>query len=340
MKKYLIIILFCNSQLFAQQPDKEGSLVKWISLQEAMEKVLTQPKPMLIDFYTDWCGWCKTMMKTTYANQDLANYINTYFYPVKFNGEGKDTVEYLGVKYFPTSNKPRTTHPLAAKLLNNNLMYPTTLFLNGYNEDKKEFKLNMVAAGYLEKSKIEPILIFILENAGRNSSYDEFSEYFQQAYYDSTIFQKQKRISWLKPKTAFEKELPNKKKTLVLINTSWCSSCQVMKTTSFIDTTVVKYLLEKFNLIDFDPEITDTIFYKGQTFINTKNNQVPFHQLAITLGKNSLVFPALIVLDENMAEMDAIPSYISPHFLNEIIHYYGENLNKSKSWQDYLKEIK
>ncbi len=91
MKKYLLLILFCYSQLSAQEPDKEGSLVNWMSLQSAMEKMKTQPKPLLIDVYTNWCGWCKTMMKTTYANQGLAQYLNTYFYNVKLDGEGKDT---------------------------------------------------------------------------------------------------------------------------------------------------------------------------------------------------------------------------------------------------------
>ncbi len=340
MKISLLIVLLCFSQLFAQEPDKEGSLVKWISLTEAMVKIKTKPKPVLIDFYTDWCGWCKTMMKTTYANPDLAKYINTYFYPVKFDGEGKDTVEYLGEKYFPASNNPRTTHPLAAKLLNNKLMYPTTLFLNGYDNDKKNFKLNMIASGYLEQAKLEPILIFVLENAGRNSSYDEFNEYFQKAFYDSTVQQKQKDILWQKPKQAFEEALPKKKKSLVMINSFWCSSCRVMKTTTFIDTLLMKYMLDKFILVDFDSEITDTILFKGQNFINEKSSSNPFHQLAFALQKNSLAFPTLIVMDEKMDVMDVIPSYISPPFLNNIIHYYGENINNVKSWQDFIKEKK
>ncbi len=340
MKRYLLIILFCYSHLLAQEPDKEGSFVNWMSLQSAMEKMKTQPKPLLIDVYTEWCGWCKTMMKTTYANKGLAEYINAYFYPVKFDGESKDTIEYLGEKYFPVSDKPRTTHPLAAKLLNNKLMYPTTLFLNGYDSDKKEFKINMVASGYLEQAKLEPILVFVLENAGRNSTYDEFNEHFQNTFYDSTLVQKQKELNWQTPKQAFEKRLPTNKKTLAMINTSWCSSCRVMKMTTFIDTTFIKYLTAKFNLVDFDPETTDTIFFKGQSFTNKKGTQIPFHQLAFVLSKNSLVFPTLVVLDENMEMVDAIPSYIPPNFLNEIIHYYGDNINKTKSWQDYIKEKK
>jgi hypothetical protein len=38
----------------------------------------------------------------------LAQYINAYFYPAKFDAEGKDTLEYLGKKYGPSSAAPRT----------------------------------------------------------------------------------------------------------------------------------------------------------------------------------------------------------------------------------------
>lgn len=217
MKKYLLIILLYSSVVASQTPDKEGSLVKWITLDEAMEKVKAQQKPVIIDFYTDWCGWCKTMMKTTYADPNLALYINTYFYPVKFNAEGKDTVEFLGEKYFPVSDKPRTPHPLAAKLLNNKLMYPTTLFLNGFEKDKNEFKTNMIASGYLEAKKIEPILVFVLENASRNASYDDFNKYFQLTFHDTSSVKKQISPEWINPMEAFKKELPKKKKALCLL---------------------------------------------------------------------------------------------------------------------------
>jgi len=340
MTKYLFILLFTVSGLYAQQPDKEGSYVKWMSLEEAMKKMESQPKPMLVDFYTDWCGWCKTMMKTTYANPDLANYINTYFYPVKFDAEGKDTIEYLGEKYYPVSKQPKTTHPLAAKLLNNKLMYPTTIFYNGYDKEKKEFKMSMVAGGYLEQVKLEPILVFILENAGRNASYDDFNSYFQKTFFDSTIVQRQKELTWLSPDNALAGELPKKKKTLVMINSPWCSSCKVMKTTSFIDSSLEDYLKEKFYLVDFNPETVDTILYKGQSYINQKTPQAPFHQLAIMLGKNTITFPSLIVLDENLDVIDNIPSYIPPHFLNDIIHFYGDNINKVKPWNDFMKDKK
>ncbi len=334
MKKLLFLFLIYSTSISAQTPDYEGSYVQWMSLKEAMEKVKKFNKPIIVDFYTDWCGWCKTMMKTTYANQELAKYINTNFYPVKFNAEGKDTVEFLGQKYLPTSPEPRTTHPLAIKLLGGKLMYPTTLFLNGYDSTKNEFRVNMIANGYLDQKKIEPILIFVLENAGRNCSYDDFNAQFEKTFFDSTLSEKEKKIKWMTPKSAFE--MPNGKKSLVRISADWCASCKVMKT-SFIDSSVVKYISEKFNVVDFNPEMTDTILFKGQKFFNARSPQLPFHQLAIQMGRNSISFPSLIVLDENLETIDVIPSYISPSFLKDISHFYGDDIYKKKSWAEFMQ---
>ena len=98
MNKALILFtgfLLISIPVFSQN-ESEG-LVKWLDFKEAQgKKTKLNQKPFLIDLYTDWCGWCKHMMRTTYSNEALANYINTNFYPVKFIAETKDTIEYNG----------------------------------------------------------------------------------------------------------------------------------------------------------------------------------------------------------------------------------------------------
>jgi thioredoxin-related protein len=338
MKRALSAFLILLSlHAAAQTPNTEGSLVNWMSLKEAMEKEKTQPKPIILDFYTDWCGWCKHMMKTTYANPDLAQYINNNFYPAKFDAEGKDTIEYLGKKYYPTSKDPRTPHELAVELLQGKLMYPTTLFLAGYDKEKNKFNINMLAAGYLDQQKIEPILVYIVENVYRNATLDDFRNRYQQSFYDSTNAKRMEQVKRLTPKEAFNAPLPKKKKTLVVMHTNWCNACKVMRFSTFSDSSVVDYLNKKFELVDFDVETTDTLMYKGLTMTNPKTQQVPFNQLAFALGRGSLTLPTLVVLDEYMDVIDAIPSYISPSFLNDIMHYYGEGINKTKSWKEYME---
>ena len=338
----LLIICFLSLIRFhdttAQQPDAEGSLVKWMTWTEAFEKMQASPRPILMDFYTHWCGWFKEMMKTTYANPGLAQYINTYFYPVKFNAEGKDTIEYLGKKYGPTSKEAKAPHELAVHLLQGKLMYPTTLFLAGYEKDIYEFRLNMLASGYLDQPKIEPVLVFVVENVFRNSSMDDFRDQYQKAFYDSVFAKRADSVVWESPKKAFASALPRKKKTLVYLNTEWCNACKVMKRTTFNDSLYSDYIREKFDLVDFNADLTDTLMYKGQALGNPKSAQAPFHQLALILSRNGFALPTLVILDEYMDVVDAIPSYIPPRFMNDILHFYGDGINKQKTWQAYTSE--
>jgi len=301
-----------------------------------MEKVKIQPRPIIMDFFTDWCGWCKQMMKTTYANPDLAQYINANFYPVKFNAETQDTIEYLGVKYGPTGK----TNTLAIKLLQSKLMYPTTLFLNNFDKQKNEFGFSMLAQGYLDNTKFEPILVFSLENAFRNSSYEDFKAGYDVAFFDTSTERKLKDLKWLTPVEAFNNKETSKKKTLVLIHTEWCNACRVMQRSSFIaDTASEKFIKEKFDLVDFNPEIMDVINFKGKQYSNARNQQAPFHQLAVTLCRSGFTLPTLVVLDEGMNILDAVPFYLNTEVVKNLSAYYGGDIYKTKSWTDYMNEV-
>ena len=57
----------------------------WISFEQAVELQKKEPRKILIDIYTDWCGWCKKMDKYTYTDQSVINNLNTKYYLVKFN---------------------------------------------------------------------------------------------------------------------------------------------------------------------------------------------------------------------------------------------------------------
>ena len=59
--------------------------IKWLSLGELQTAYAKNPKPIIIDVYTSWCGWCKVMDKNTYSNDKVADYINEHYYAVKFN---------------------------------------------------------------------------------------------------------------------------------------------------------------------------------------------------------------------------------------------------------------
>jgi thiol:disulfide interchange protein len=91
----------------AQQPQAAPppviTSVKWeSSFEDAMKRAKNEGKPIMIDFYTDWCTWCKEMDKTVYPNQQVINQSQNWVM-VKINGEKRsDVAQAYGVRGFPT----------------------------------------------------------------------------------------------------------------------------------------------------------------------------------------------------------------------------------------------
>ena len=55
--------------------------VNWYTFEEAFEAQKVNPKPIMVDAYTVWCGPCKLLDKNTFANKDVSEYLNANFYP-------------------------------------------------------------------------------------------------------------------------------------------------------------------------------------------------------------------------------------------------------------------
>ena len=119
---YFLIVFISISQ--------ELSAVKWLDLETAVNMQEEKSKPLYIDVYIDWCGWCKKMDRSTYMHPQIANYINQNFYPIKFNAETRDSIKYNGKIYTNQSVGRRPTHSLAKELLQGKLTYPSTIIFD------------------------------------------------------------------------------------------------------------------------------------------------------------------------------------------------------------------
>ena len=177
MKKSLILVIFTLVAISARSQNAtnpEPSSVKWYTIQEAEKLYNQSPRPYFIDTYTDWCGWCKKMDKDTFTNSVISDILNSKFYPVKFNAEGKESVNFMG-KTFINDGKSGAAHQLAVSLLQGQLSYPTVVFL--YKQKDGKFGISPVP-GYKEPKEMETILSFFGDNAFGTKTWDEFQKDF------------------------------------------------------------------------------------------------------------------------------------------------------------------
>lgn len=130
------------------------SAVNWLTFEEAVEKNKTAPRKIVVDIYTDWCGWCKRMDKTTFSQAQIASYLNENYYPVKFNAEQKEEILFNGKEYGFVSNGRRGYHELAAEITGGMLSYPTTVFLD------EDMKVIQAIKGFKDADSFEQIATY------------------------------------------------------------------------------------------------------------------------------------------------------------------------------------
>ncbi|WP_439132012.1 thioredoxin family protein [Polaribacter sp.] len=135
--------------------------INWVSMDEALALQQKNPKKIMVDVYTNWCGPCKMLDKQTFQNEDVANYVNENFYAVKFNGEGNDTFTYKENEFSnpnydaSKANRRNSSHQFANYLdlrgyptiaffdEDGNFLYPLTGF---YKPNQLEFYLKLFVA--------------------------------------------------------------------------------------------------------------------------------------------------------------------------------------------------
>jgi len=143
--------------------------IKWVTLEEADRLRQQEPRKILIDVYTDWCGWCKRMDRTTFAEPNLVKYVNENYYAVKLDAEQKESITIGGKKYeYDPNIGRRGVHEVAKELLQGKMSYPTIVFLDE--------KMNMIQPlpGFREAKEMQPILEYLAENAYKTTPWEEW----------------------------------------------------------------------------------------------------------------------------------------------------------------------
>lgn len=143
---------------------QSAASINWLSLSEVEQLVQKKPKKVLVDIYTDWCGWCKKLDATTYRDPQVVEYINKNFYAVKFNPEKQQTITFKG-KTYGMNGRNNAITPL---LMGSSRGYPTTTFLD------EKLEVISPVSGYQNAEMMMNILRYVGENHYQSTDWNTY----------------------------------------------------------------------------------------------------------------------------------------------------------------------
>lgn len=155
---------------FSTEPDRKivsklTGDVKWLTFEEAQKLSAKHPKKIFVDVYTDWCGWCKKMDKSTLRDPSIQQYLDKKYYSVKLNAESDAKLTYKG--------KEITERELAGKIFKAT-GYPTTVYL-----DENQNVLQPISS-YLEVEALDKILHYFGEDYYKNTPWETFESIYSK----------------------------------------------------------------------------------------------------------------------------------------------------------------
>ena len=150
----LFLLLLALPTTVSAQEDE----VQWLSFEQLEDSLAIKPKKVFIDFYADWCAYCKKMDAAAFKDEKVISKLNSDFYAVKMNAETKDTITFGGENFINKQvGKSRIpTHEIALLLAsreNQPFTLPAMVILN------EKFEITDRYFEYLSPKKLYQILI-------------------------------------------------------------------------------------------------------------------------------------------------------------------------------------
>ena len=135
-----------REQASASEKQQEGLPTKWLSFDDGLAKARTENKPIFVEFFAEWCIFCKKFEQETIKDQKVARMLSENFVYVRLNAEDSEShMRYRG--------KSLSNVELGQAFGINS--YPSLVFL-----DSKGKPITMLS-GFIPPHQFMPVLDYI-----------------------------------------------------------------------------------------------------------------------------------------------------------------------------------
>jgi thioredoxin-related protein len=160
MKTLFAVLLLLSATLANAAGDS------WVAFDAGMAKAKEEDKPIIIDFYTDWCHWCKVMDEKTFNDKTVKAELEKKFVTIRLNAEDRNaTATYDG----KTFNNVELTQAFGVT------GYPTLAFL------ESDGTVITTLPGFVQPEQFLPILSYIEQKMyAKQMPFEEFLKKYEQ----------------------------------------------------------------------------------------------------------------------------------------------------------------
>jgi thioredoxin-related protein len=332
-KKITSLLIWTLTTLTPIIAQTDTSKVKWLSFDETKSLFEKNQKPILIYFHDKKNDSCNLLLNETFGLDEVANYINILFYPIKIDIYSKDEITFFdGIKYTNTG-KEDSVHSFVEKMLGKDPILPAIILFSKKAE-------GTIFQGFKDRDHIFPLLIYYAESTNETTNFDKFEKEYFKAY---PIGQKQiitrLNLKWKTLPEALKLGKQAPKKLLINLYDNYSISSTMMQLQTYNNSINANYLNEHYYCVNIDLKTTDTLEFLGQKFVNDQT-QHGYHQLPIALLNGKMTSPAFIIFDEDLKFIGREQRYFTPEDFELIMKFVGDNVYKTETIENYKKYFK